>query len=222
LGLDVDNGGILDMDLASDQHTLYYLDQTAAIKRFDLSSSRQLPDFSSSLNSPSALRLLSSGALLVADGQTLMRLDASAKLVWSNTVPGISGWNSLRLAPGGASFWALGNSAVLAQLDLASGNLLRLLRADVTGNSVSLAVVGEPTAASGGAVLPSLAVALEGGRVVLSWSASATGFILETSPALGASANWQPVSVTPSTTNGQSSVSVPPNAQTSFYQLRKP
>ena len=83
-------------------------------------------------------------------------------------------------------------------------------------------MVGEPTAAGGGALLPALSIALEAGKAVFSWSASAPGFVLESTPVLGPSANWENVLTLPALVNGQYVITNDVTTATRFYRLRKP
>lgn len=69
--------------------------------------------------------------------------------------------------------------------------------------------------------LPKLAAAVTGQNLVISWAASATGFVLESSPTLGTGATWTAVTPAPTTNNGTSSVTVPIGPGAQFYRLRK-
>jgi hypothetical protein len=220
--LATESAGVASIDLAADQHTLYYTSRGTSIKRFDLAVGQQLPDFVNNLNQAAAIRLLSSGGLVCAESQSLIRLAANGDLVWSNTVPGVYYWYSVRLDPDGESFWAVADFSQVFHVDLASGALLGGIRADVRGNAISLAIRGEPTAATGGGIVqPSLTVALENGQIVLSWPSSAVGFVLQSSSAIGPSATWQSDSGTPTVSNGQNVVTKAPQSHTQFFRLNK-
>jgi hypothetical protein len=78
-----------------------------------------------------------------------------------------------------------------------------------------------PDALPGTVSTVKLGVAHSGASVMVSWPASAAGFILQSSPSLGPTANWQPVTATPTVANGQNTVTVTPNNATAFYRLRK-
>src|SRR5215472_11910739 len=55
------------IDLAADQHTIFYTSEGGSIRRFDTATNTQLPDFTNSLGGESfALRLLPDGGALVA------------------------------------------------------------------------------------------------------------------------------------------------------------
>ncbi|HWQ90239.1 MAG TPA: LamG-like jellyroll fold domain-containing protein, partial [Clostridia bacterium] len=49
---------------------------------------------------------------------------------------------------------------------------------------------------------PSLTIRYVGGEVIISWPATAAGYVLHSSPVLGSSANWQPTSETPELEGG--------------------
>jgi hypothetical protein len=71
-----------------------------------------------------------------------------------------------------------------------------------------------PTAAAG----PKLSVALSGNNVLISWPASTTGFTLQSSATLGASASWADVSPAPT----GNSYTVTPTAQAQqYFRLRQ-
>ena len=71
-------------------------------------------------------------------------------------------------------------------------------------------------------VPPVLTVATGGGSVTLSWTAAAAGFVLQSSPAVGAAATWTPVAGAPSPISGAGSFNVGPTAVgQSFYRLHQ-
>ena len=65
-----------------------------------------------------------------------------------------------------------------------------------------------------------LAFALTGKTLQLTWPEAVTGFTLESTPALSAP-NWQPVTISPTVTNGVNQVELTPT-NTAFYRLSKP
>jgi hypothetical protein len=67
--------------------------------------------------------------------------------------------------------------------------------------------------------LPRLSAQAAGPNLVLSWPSAIGDFVLEKSPVLGRSANWQPVAATPALVNGQNQVTVPLAGAASFYEL---
>jgi hypothetical protein len=68
---------------------------------------------------------------------------------------------------------------------------------------------------------PYLSVMKSGNQAVISWPATATGFILEYSPSLP-SPGWNPASVTLTTNDGVISTTVPVGSGNRFYRLYYP
>jgi hypothetical protein len=80
-----------------------------------------------------------------------------------------------------------------------------------------IVVAGTPTAAT----LPTLQIVLVGsGSVKVWWSASAAGYTLKSTPALGAGTSWQSVTNAPVLTNGSYQV-ILPITNTQFLRLQK-
>jgi len=71
-----------------------------------------------------------------------------------------------------------------------------------------------------GVTAPLLGVARAGGQVQITWPASATGFQLQSTPALGVP--WSNVAETPTTTNGLNVVAIGTTNTASFFRLHKP
>ena len=71
------------VELAADQHTLYYTSEGQTVKRYDLATRKQLPDFATGLPGDEAfqLRLLPDGNVLVADNRSLLHLDSAGKII---------------------------------------------------------------------------------------------------------------------------------------------
>jgi hypothetical protein len=98
-------------------------------------------------------------------------------------------------------------------------NEVRLHTGAMTPSQVQASFAAGPTGTPVAA--PSLSVSKSGTTLTIRWPASATGFALESSPALGATANWTPV--TGATTSGSDmQVSVPIAAGNRFFRLRRP
>jgi hypothetical protein len=110
--VETENRGSDWIDLARDQHTLFYTSEGHRVLRYDLATSTQLPDFASGLPGVAAyaLRLLppgdGSGGLLVADTEMVHRLDGAGNIVQSYDVAGEDSWFALNLDPNGTSFWS--------------------------------------------------------------------------------------------------------------------
>jgi len=109
------------IELAADQKTIFYTSEDTVIRRFDVSTNTQLPNFADltalGAGELRALRLLppgdGSGGLLVAHTNFgVLRLDSSGTVVKTYTVTGENGasgsdaWFALNLNPNGTSFWA--------------------------------------------------------------------------------------------------------------------
>lgn len=94
------------VDLAADQHTIFYTSEGGSVRRFDTSTNTQLTDFTSSLGGVSyALRLLSDGGALVAHTSNVLRLNSSGAVIQTYTIPGSTTLFSLNLDPDGTTFW---------------------------------------------------------------------------------------------------------------------
>jgi hypothetical protein len=117
------------IDLAPDQCTLYYTSEGTSVKRFDVCGNTQLGDFTSALPATGyAVKLLPGGGALVADTNSIVRLDGSGAVAqqYGTDEPASGGaWFSLALDPSGTAFWAgaLGTGHV-KKFDLATGNVL--------------------------------------------------------------------------------------------------
>ena len=158
------------VELAADQHTLYYTSEGHTIKRYDLATQKQLPDFATGLPGDEAfqLRLLPDGSVLVADNQSILHLDSAGKIIQTYGYAPDNQWFALTLAPDGKSFWSAqqgageggggeGNGTV-AQFDIASGKLLESFVASPSGVD-GLVAVGEiqPATAAALSLIPVIA-----------------------------------------------------------------
>ncbi len=132
------------IDLAADQRTLFYTSEGRTVKRFDVSANTQLPDFATNLpgRAAFALRLLPDGGVMVANAQTIVRLNAAGAVVRQYDAAGQDNWFALNLDPDDTSFWSASNQSVF-KFDIATGNVL--LSFDAGSAVGGLAVFGEPT-----------------------------------------------------------------------------
>ena len=139
------------IDLAADQSTVFYTSEGGRILRFDTVTQQPLSDFNASLLPGSfayALRILPDGGVLVADSESVVRLDNTGNAAQTYTLAGTTGnLFAANLDPDGTSFWTgdLFNGQVF-KVDLASGNVL-LQFATSTGSASGIAIVGEITVA---------------------------------------------------------------------------
>lgn len=116
------------IDLAADERTIFYTSEDGIVRRFDVSTDTQLPDFASVGGILYALRILppgdGSGGVLVAHSSDILRLDASGNVVQTYSVPGETGdWFALNLDPNGTSFWSglLGGTNNFYRFNIATG-----------------------------------------------------------------------------------------------------
>ena len=106
----IERRGTVWNDLAADQRTMFYASGGGLIKRFDVGSNVQLPDFASIGRRSFALRLLlpadGRAGLIVANVLDIKRLDGSGTVVQTYDVRGEDRWFSMSLDPNRTSFWA--------------------------------------------------------------------------------------------------------------------
>jgi hypothetical protein len=125
--------------------------------RFDTVAG-QLTNFANNLpgSAAFALRLLSNGQVLVADTNSVLRLDANGNII-QTYLSGTSGeLFALNVDPSGTSFWT-GNDAtgILTQLDIATGAVLQSINTGVGGgNLFGVSVYGEFQSGGGGVGVP--------------------------------------------------------------------
>ena len=105
----VENQGVFWMDLAPDDCTMFYTSVGPNVKRFDMCTDTQLPDFNVAPlpgGFTHDLRVLPDGGVLVASGAVIARLDQFGVLTRTYEMAGESSlWAGLDLAADG-TFWA--------------------------------------------------------------------------------------------------------------------
>jgi hypothetical protein len=105
----MENQGVFWMDLAPDDCTMFYTSIGPNVKRFDMCTDTQLPDFNVEPlpgGITHDLRVLPDGGVLVSSGEVIARLDQFGALANTYQVPGEDTlWTGLDLAAGG-TFWA--------------------------------------------------------------------------------------------------------------------
>ncbi len=214
--------GVLSAELASDQSTLFYTSSGTSIRRFDLAANQPLPPLATNLLSVFSLRLLPDGGLIVGDFGRLLRYDVLGNPVWTNKTQN-KVWFKLKPDPDGRTFWASGQTNV-TRFDLATGAVVQSVAVDTKNHSYGLAIVGEYTPWTSGSsnALPLLQISRNGDQVKLSWSNSFADFSLQTTFALGGTANWQNVASSPTVVNDQNAISINLGARTQFFRLVKP
>ncbi|MBI3950757.1 MAG: DUF11 domain-containing protein, partial [Acidobacteria bacterium] len=139
------------IDLAADQRTLFYTSEGKQVKRFDLVTKTQLPDFNSAPlpgSNAYALRILPGGGVIVADWESIVRLDASGNVVQTYDAPGDDMWFAVNLDPDGQTFWS-GNFSTgqVYRFNIATGAVVASWNAGPFTELGGLAVFGEITAA---------------------------------------------------------------------------
>jgi hypothetical protein len=144
------------LDLAADQQTLFYTSEGNRVLRYDLAADAQLTDFATGLpgSNAYALRILppgdGSGGVLVADSQTIVRLDGSGNVVQQYDTETENQWFALNLDPNGTSFWSGSfDTNNFYRFNIASG-AIEVGPIASGGELFGLCLKGEPTAGGPG------------------------------------------------------------------------
>jgi streptogramin lyase len=123
-----ENRGTDSVSLAPDGCTLYYTSEGTSVKRFDVCTDAQLPDFADGLPGFSDFEIvpLPDGGLLVADASAVLRFDSSGNIIQTYSRPEDGPlYYGVALVPDGGSFWATDyRTGNVVHFDLASGNVL--------------------------------------------------------------------------------------------------
>ena len=162
----VENRGTYDILLDNDQCTMYYTSEGPNVKRFNVCTNTQMPNFNSSplpdpVNGAFALAFLPDGWMLVSNFSVIARLDASGKLVRTYNAPGSSCRLGVAVDSDGTSFWASDwCQSSVTRFDLATGNVIQshvasnqefmIKRINIPGNIFSLAVMNTAVVGGGG------------------------------------------------------------------------
>lgn len=111
------------MDLASNQKTMYYTDESGAIHVLDLPTNTKLADLVTGLGGGAALRILSDGSILLASESAgiVNRVQPNGSVSQTYSAAGISFPFALNLDPNGTSFWTADPNGTIAKIDIASG-----------------------------------------------------------------------------------------------------
>jgi outer membrane protein assembly factor BamB len=122
------------IELAADNCTLFYTSEGAHVKRYNLCTLTQLADFNATPlpgTQAFAHRILlpfqfGAGGVLVADSETVERLDPSGNLVQTYTFPGFTQLFALSLDPDGTSFWTADfPTGQVFKVDIQTGTVLK-------------------------------------------------------------------------------------------------
>ena len=113
------------IDLSADQTTIYYTTEGTFIGRYDTATDTALSNFASGLGGEAfALRILSDGGVLVANGGNVLHLDNTGTVIKTYDVSGEDTWFALNLDPDGKSFWSGDfGTANFYKFDIATGSL---------------------------------------------------------------------------------------------------
>ncbi len=148
----VTNRGTDWIDLAADQCTMFYTSEGTTIKRFNVCTNTQLPDFATGLPGASfALRIRQNGDVLVASSAVAVRLNSSGQIVQTYTPAPNEFLFALNLDPDGTSFWTAGLfSGAIYRVDIATGNVIKTFNATPFTQLAGLSIKGEITSGGGG------------------------------------------------------------------------
>ncbi len=100
-------------------------------------------------------------------------------------------------------------------------NEFRIYTGAMTPSQVAASFAAGPSGGNSGGDQPSLSVSTSGNNIVITWPASATGFNLEGSPALGTGATWTVVSGAVAV-GDKLQATVPMAGKVQFFRLHKP
>jgi len=165
------SGGLVSLDLASDQCTMYYTSRGKRVFRYDVCAGVALPDLTSSLPGYWAgqLRILPDGGVLVVNLDSVLRLSNTGAVTRVYDVAGKDRWWALALDVDHSSFWATAHDTAF-KFDIATGVILTSFQSPRLHLVVpdywftAIAVVGEPRAAAAPTPVPTLS---EWSRILL-------------------------------------------------------
>lgn len=121
--------------IAPDQKSIYYTSEGPNVKRIDLTTGAQLPDFASSGTEQFASRFLSDGTLLVADSTDVLRYDARGSVIQRYTqFPNVQSLFALNLDPDATTFWTSDlSTAQIYRVNIATGAIVTTIDATKNG-----------------------------------------------------------------------------------------
>lgn len=129
--------------LAGDGCTMFYTSEGHFVKRFNVCTNTQLPNFNPvPLPGPNAyaFKLLPAGGLIVADTSAVIRLDASGNQVQTYTLPGVSLLFAVNLDPDNVDFWTADIfSGKVFEVNIATGAIVKQWSAAGAPNFVDVA-----------------------------------------------------------------------------------
>jgi len=118
------------IDIAADQCTIYYADDSPGISAFNVCTNTQLPPFNASIGTVSGFRILpGSGNVLASNRTRVTALSPTGTVLGQyNAPPGNSVIFAVTLDPDGATFWTA---------DLSNGNIFRYNIAPISSTPVT-------------------------------------------------------------------------------------
>lgn len=137
--------GIDWIDLAADQCTMFYTSEGSSVKRFNVCTNTQLPDFATGLARPCfALKIRSNGEVMVACASQVYRFSSTGAV--NLTYPIANEYLfAMNLDPDGQSFWTAGYfSGNIYKVDIATGTGTAAPVFNAGGEVYGLAIYGEP------------------------------------------------------------------------------
>ncbi|MFI5364735.1 MAG: proprotein convertase P-domain-containing protein, partial [Candidatus Binatia bacterium] len=153
-----DNNHIGDwIDLDSDQCTIFYTNEGSAIKRYNVCTRTQLPDFATGLPAPCyALRILlpgeplPGGGLLVACQSEIAGFNPDGSVGGTLTLPNEHDWFAVNLDPDNAEFWS-GNltTGQIYRFDMATASQQATFPSNPNTILGGLEICGEPQSGNG-------------------------------------------------------------------------
>jgi len=137
------------MDLASNQKTMNFTDESGAIHVLDLSTNTTKADLITGLGGGAALRILSDGSILLAaeDAGIVDRVLPNGTVSQTYSAAGIGFPFALNLDPDGTSFWTADPNGTIARIDIGSGSTLTEFNSG-SSQTYGLTVFGEITQAN--------------------------------------------------------------------------
>ena len=139
------------IDLSADQSTIYYTSEGNTIRRFNIVTNTQLPDFADGIpSSPCyAQRIRAGGDVMVACTDNVFDIAPGGVILHTYpkaTYGETSFFFALNLDPDGKSFWTAGYSTGnIYRIDIATGALIKKFNAGITVTLAGLSVFGEQT-----------------------------------------------------------------------------
>ncbi len=146
------------IDLAANQTTLFYNDESGAIKKWDLTTDSSLGTFAlTSLGggtSSFALRILANGNVLSAANSNVVEFDPLGNFLGSYDATGVDGFFALNLDPDGKTFWTGSfQNQQLYRFTIGSFGVDNFTDSFNTGGQLfGVALAGEITVGGGGGV----------------------------------------------------------------------